>query len=520
MQYWSWFAVDFLALILALATLAHLHRQRQEPGALSLTAAVGAAAAWSMLDFAKILSRDPGQALEIARWEAVPEVFLVLAWLVFTLAYTGQMRHLRRWPVLLLVAAGVVTVTLAAAGDPWGWLLAGGALEGAGGSFGFAPDPGAWMPVHQGWFWGTVVFSTGVLALHVAQSPRHVGRLVFVLGAPLLLATAHAVSPGIWAVPEWVSLQPLGASLGLGALGWGLLRAGDESVAPVARNVVVEEMEDAVVVLDRKGRIVDVNRSARERLGLRLLGPVPMALGEKWESVRDRLGTPGMPVSERLDLPVKGGETASFEMSVTLLGPQGGQDRSVLVLRDITLQAAMEQDLRDATQKLHKLAHTDELTGLWNRRHLVDRLHAEVERSRRYGRPLALILLDLDHFKTINDTYGHAAGDEVLRVTSRAMEAICRDLDVPGRMGGEEFAVVLPETDAKGARVVADRLRLEIASCLHEAAGHPPFRVTASLGVVTLEPGSERDVESLMHAADAALYRAKELGRNRVTLTA
>jgi len=309
-----------------------------------------------------------------------------------------------------------------------------------------------------------------------------------------------------------------GMALAGAALGFGLLRVGERAVAPVARNVVVEEMEDAVVVLDRRGRIVDVNRSARDRLGLRLLGPVPVKLGAAWSSVRRQLGEPGVPMSERVDLPVSGGSVSTFEVSVTLLGPQGGRDRTVLVLRDITRQVTMENDLRAATAALAVLANTDDLTGLANRRRLVERLKEEVERSRRYGRPLSLILLDLDHFKGVNDACGHAAGDEVLRVTARAMESVCRDLDVPGRMGGEEFAVILPETDAAGARTLADRLRLEIARCLHSPEGHEPFQVTASLGVATLDPESDRGVEALMQAADEAMYRAKDQGRNRVAM--
>ena len=227
-----------------------------------------------------------------------------------------------------------------------------------------------------------------------------------------------------------------------------------------------------------------------------------------------------MTVSERVELPVVGGEMHTFEMSVTLLGPQGGRDRQVLVLRDITRQVEMERELSEAKDSLEKVANTDELTELANRRSLLQQLKAEVDRAHRYQRPLSLVLLDLDHFKRVNDTYGHAVGDDVLRATARAMEHVCRDLDLPGRMGGEEFAVLLPETDPEGAQIVADRLRIEIARCLHEPGGDASFRVTASLGVATLVPGSDRDIEDLMQAADEALYRAKELGRNRVAISA
>jgi diguanylate cyclase (GGDEF)-like protein len=519
LESWPWFAADFLALLLAGRVLGHLFVQRHDPGAPWLAGSAVAVSAWAVLDFVMILTGDPAEALLMARWIQVVQVLMALGWLVFALTYTGQRQHLRRWPAAALLTLGAATVLLALSGGVADWVIQGGGFRGTGGGFGFVPAFGPWRVVHLTWFWAALIAATGILALHVAQSPRHVARLVFVLGAPLVAAAAHAVSSALFQVPPWTNMEPLGAALAVAALGMGLLRKGDGEVAPVARNVVVEEMEDAVVVLDRGGRIVDVNRSARERLGLRLLGPVPMPLGKTWHEVREELGTPGMTVSKRVDLTMAGGDQASFEVGVTLLGPQGGQDRSVLVLRDVTRQVAMEQDLRSATKALQQLAHTDELTGLWNRRHLMDRLAEEVDRCRRYDRPLSLILLDLDHFKDVNDTYGHAVGDDVLRVTARAMEAVCRDPDVPGRMGGEEFAVLLPETDARGARVVADRLRLEIGLRDHRVEGREDFRVTASLGVATLEPGSARDAEDLMQAADDALYRAKELGRNRVTLS-
>ncbi|UCC24719.1 MAG: diguanylate cyclase [Gemmatimonadales bacterium] len=514
----SWLAADILAVILSVMTLAHLVRQRQEPGAIYLAWLAAGAGFWAALDLWMIWAPDLETGVLAARLSYVPQAVLALAWLGFALAYTGQEGKLRSGPAVLVGSLGILTVLLLVAGDPGTWLVQGGSPEQ--GAFGFEPSYGPWKRVHDGWWWGMVVFSTGVLALHVAQSPRHVSRLTFVLGAPILAAVASGLTAWSEVLPPWVNLQPLGMAMAGAGLGWGLLRFGEQAVAPVARNVVVEEMEDAVVVLDRRGRIVDVNRSARERLGLRLLGPVPIALGATWSSVKRDLGEAGMTVSERVELPVTAGQMHTFEMSATLLGPQGGRDRQVLVLRDITRQVEMERELSQARDSLERLANTDELTGLANRRSLLRQLQLEVDRAHRYQRPFSLVLLDLDHFKRVNDTYGHAAGDEVLRATARAMEYVSRDLDLPGRMGGEEFAVLLPETDAEGARVVADRLRVEIARYLHEPESESSFRVTASLGVATLDPGSELDVEGLMQGADEALYRAKEEGRNRVALSA
>lgn len=515
---WSWFAADVIALAFCATTLPHLLRQRPEPGALSLACAVAAVAVWAALDVLMVATGDPARAMRAARLIYAPQAVLSIGWLAFALNYTGRHRHLRSWALMLVFALGAATMVLTLAGDPQGWLVVGGGFRDPAASHGFVPRFGGWQPVHLGWSWAVILFATGLLALHVAQSPRHVSRLVFVLGAPLMAAASHRAVIPFQSLPEWVNLEPLGLSLAGAALGWGMFGSGDESVAPVARNVVVEEMEDAVVVLDRQGRIADVNRSARETLGLRMLGPVPTRLATLWTSVREGLSTRGMPVSERVDLPVQGGETATFEVSVTLLGPQGGRDRTVLVLRDITRQVAMESELRKATRALHMLANTDDLTGLANRRLLVDRLQEELDRSRRYGRPFSLVLLDLDHFKRVNDTYGHGVGDQVLKDTAQAMERVCREMDLAGRMGGEEFAMILPETDGSGALIAADRLRVEIARCVHEAQGYEPFRVTASLGVVTVEAGAVLDVEGLLGAADDAMYRAKELGRNRVVV--
>lgn len=512
----AWLAADVWAVILCAMTLAHLFRQRQEPGARSLSWLVVAVGVRAVLNLLMIASRDPSLAIFLARLIYVPQVVFPLAWLAFALIYTGQGEQLRRWPSVLVFALGGGTVLLALAGDPGNWLVTGGRLLGGGGVFGFVPEFGIWKPIHRGFSWGTIIFATGVLALHVAQSPRHVNRLNFVLGAPLLSAAGFLVPVLVPQMPIWANVQPLAQAFAAAALGWGLLSYGERAVAPVARNVVVEEMEDAVVVLDDRGRIVDVNRSAREKLSLRLLGPVPIELGATWASVKKRLGEPGMPVSERVDLPVAGGDTDTFEMSVTMLGPQAGRDRTVLVLRDITKQVQMERDLNRAKAALEELAHTDELTGIANRRQFLARLEKEVDRSRRYGRPLSLVLLDLDHFKTVNDSHGHAMGDLVLQATAREMEGVSRDLDLPGRMGGEEFGLLLPETDAGGARTVADRLRLAIGRRMHEPENGEPFRVTASVGVVTLEPGTEWTLEQLIQRADEFLYRAKERGRNRV----
>ena len=161
-------------------------------------------------------------------------------------------------------------------------------------------------------------------------------------------------------------------------------------------------------------------------------------------------------------------------------------------------------------EQVQHLAATDGLTGLANRSTFQRSLGLEVARSTRTGEPLSLLLLDLDHFKHLNDTWGHQTGDEVLRRVAAVLDESCRGFDVPARYGGEEFAVVLPSTALEQAVAVAERLREMMAGALIEPA------VTISVGVATL-PNSAATGEELVRAADEALYASKRAGRNRVT---
>jgi len=166
--------------------------------------------------------------------------------------------------------------------------------------------------------------------------------------------------------------------------------------------------------------------------------------------------------------------------------------------------------LRKALVELQSLATLDPLTSLFNRRKLQECLALEVSRAECYARPLSVILFDVDHFKAVNDTHGHAAGDAALMETGRWLRASVRASDVPGRWGGEEFLVVCPETPLDEAMQIAERLRQEYAD-LRMA---PESRLTASFGVASHRAGLR--VDDLLRNADDALYRAKNAGRNRV----
>lgn len=173
--------------------------------------------------------------------------------------------------------------------------------------------------------------------------------------------------------------------------------------------------------------------------------------------------------------------------------------------------------LAEARRLLETLATTDPLTGLSNRRQIMARLEEECERIQRGGIGLSCIMLDVDHFKQVNDTYGHQQGDEVLKMIASQARASLRAYDVVGRYGGEEFIVLLPETDLETAQAVAERLRMAIqASALLRTATGQPQPTTVSLGLTQWRSGDT--VDTLIHRADEALYRAKANGRNRIEI--
>jgi diguanylate cyclase (GGDEF)-like protein len=182
----------------------------------------------------------------------------------------------------------------------------------------------------------------------------------------------------------------------------------------------------------------------------------------------------------------------------------------------LTGQAAVSIENVDLHEIVQMQAVTDELTGLFNLRHFHDTLDGEIERSRRFGTEVGLAMLDIDDFKQINDTFGHQQGDLVLLEVGRVLRSLSRDIDEPARYGGEEMAVILPQTDLNGAEVQAERMRTAIEDLrIARLDGDGALRVTASFGVASL-PTCASAKEGLIAEADAALYRAKRAGKNRV----
>lgn len=280
-----------------------------------------------------------------------------------------------------------------------------------------------------------------------------------------------------------------------------------------------EASQDGMIMIDDEGRVVFWNRSAetifgysREEMQGKLLHTV-VAIGE--DSDKAAKAFPGFAQSgegaavgvvTELVTRRKDGTTFPVELSLGSFRHQG-RWWAVGTVRDVT-------ERKRAEALLLELATTDGLTGLNNRRHFLERGQAELGRSRRTGAPVGCLMFDVDHFKKVNDTHGHDVGDAVLRALALAARESLRDIDLLGRLGGEEFGALLPETGHTDALLVAERLRAAVAAMglTHQGA---PLVVTISLGVACAL-GEGETLESLLKRADGALYEAKQAGRNRV----
>jgi diguanylate cyclase (GGDEF)-like protein len=192
------------------------------------------------------------------------------------------------------------------------------------------------------------------------------------------------------------------------------------------------------------------------------------------------------------------------------------RDRLIKAIDDAITRWSQLQQSKANQEELERIANYDSLTGLLNRRAVMQKLDEQVQHAKRYEEPLSIIMLDIDHFKKVNDRYGHIIGDNVLEKVASVISSVVRATDIVGRYGGEEFIVILPHTEGSVTLTVSERIRKAVEEAEMVGSNGDTFSVTVSQGVGSYI--QDEDINSLIQRADAALYQAKENGRNRVEL--
>ena len=356
---------------------------------------------------------------------------------------------------------------------------------------------------------------------------RRAGRTVFekAIGAAQTTSTIAPILArgGREALVEWHD-KPLkdssGRVTGLLAIGQDVTRREEQAASQRLLMAAVEQSNATIVMTDADARIIFVNSAFVRTTGYEadeVLGQNPRLLksGKMPPEIYDDLWATivsGRPWRGELCNRTKGGALYWEAASISPITDEHGRTTNYLaVMDDITRRKALEEELT-------RLATTDPLTGVANRRRFLEELELELERFQRFRRPSAVLMLDVDRFKEINDTHGHAAGDAALRHLSGLVRTRLRRIDLLGRLGGEEFGILLPGADREGAVQCAEDLRRHLEGTPLTTDGMA-ISLTVSIGVALIDPGDAAP-DAVLARADRALYRAKEGGRNRVEASA
>lgn len=485
-----------------------LSKKTDVPGVAALRFLFAAVLFWSAGQTLGTLVVSLEAKILIAKLNYLGICMVPVAWTVFALTYTQRVARLSQRALNAISVIPIVTVILVFTNELHQLMWSNWYLENAKGYIGLVTEYGFWFYVNAVYSYALIIVSTGILTFALAQAKQHANTMVATIGAPICVGFANLfyLSP---AYPfPWFDVTTLGFVLGIVLLERGVLHGGFMETAPIIRERIVEFLKDPVLVVSSNGMVMDVNQSA--------LSTWPRPKGLLYSNIADLIQN--IPLSTLRD--GKGNtevtiEAQAFEIASTSLDQANPDANVALVFRDVTARRQADRQLRNLKDELERMAHTDSLTNMFNRRFFMQRLSEEFERVRRHGSVLSVLIFDLDHFKQVNDTYGHDVGDAVLVAVSEVVSEYKRITDVACRLGGEEFALLLPETGRQGAVNLANRIRQGVADYDYNASVSQQLSVTVSIGVATVSKRTAAP-EAILKVADRALYKAKNGGRNMV----
>ena len=525
------FALPFIigAVISLLLALVILQRPNAK-GGVALALLMLECSVWAGANFVRWSLVDPADQvfwLELSHAIFVPAP---LTFLVFVTQLTRTDRWLTQANLLVLASEPVATMLLIATNSSHFLFYA---------SFQPATVNGFPQMGWQGgpWYWVNTacsyafILASAIILLRALLRAGPYGRVqlgIVLLGClvPWALNIYTLIFP---AAARQLEITPLAATASGLIFAYALFRPGLLDIVPIARSLLFEKLGDGVLVLDTNGRILDVNLA-----GQRIAHIGNDSFGKNiWEAVpqwRDFGEAEDGGLAER-HFELQGRQDPSHFYDVTvipLLDRRGHQDGRLISLRDITERKLAETELHKMNARLQRQVHKisalhaelqeqairDALTGLYNRRYLDDTLQRELSRSRRAGYAIGVIMMDIDNFKEVNDTYGHKAGDRVLKALSEIIHLHIRLGDIPCRFGGEEFVIVLPETSLQTAAERAEEIRLHFYSAKFFKGAHPVIPAL-SIGISAF-PAHGETADAILQAADLAMYSAKSRGGNEV----
>ena len=460
----------------------------------------------------ELMSDTLERAMFWVRFQHLGIELIAPTWLLFAVSVSGYEKQITPRFLILL---SIVPLYLFVTAETLGWLnLAhhNPRMDFSGAFPIFAYDRNLFNYISVAYFSFCILFSTVLFVLLLFRSAPSFRKhaMIYLIGSMPPWAGLLVYNLGLFNTR--IDYTPL--LLGVGGLFFvfGFVRLRMLDLIPLARNAVFENMCSGVLILDDNRRVVDFNPALQEifpQLSQKAVNrPVSAVLYEYSELVafvHDE-------TSEKVELMVGAGPWANFyQVSKTLMRDKAGKLIGCIVS---FYEVTKEKNLMD---QLEKLAIQDGLTGIFNRQHFDHLASLEVDRLERYGGVLSMIMLDLDGFKKINDTYGHGAGDLALVTLAQTFSKMIRRSDIFARFGGEEFVLLLPQTDVLAAKTLAERLCEALDQIELSFAGQT-FKVHASFGITGFTSTRMMTLETVYRLADQAMYRAKSLGGNRVSI--
>jgi len=456
---------------------------------------------------------------------SVPPLFLA-----FILRITNQSKWLTNRNILLLIIEPSVMLLCVWLRIEWVFSRIWLEDKGAFGLLQLDRGPGFWINT----FYSYAIILLALLVLwHSAMRANSFFRRQYLI---LLMASTMPLAANLLSQLSFHELK----GLDLTPISFGVLSAVYMYVIyqyqfiellPVARGRLIENMSDGVLVLDKQGRVLDLNPALKnflENASASLIGRNVSDVFREWQHNADPIMSG---IETRTELKIPHSPTRYMDLRVTnLYDEQQKFNGRLIVFRDVTDRKEVERDLRRANDRLQtqlieigmlqsqlrEQAIRDALTNVFNRRYLEETLERELSRAERENYPLSVIMMDLDFFKDVNDTYGHEAGDVVLKTLAETVMRQSRHGDFVCRYGGEEFALVMPNIPVETAKQRADNLH-HVVEALQIPYGVFNLTTTISMGVA-MYPEHGKTKEDLLRAADRAMYIAKHTGRNRVVI--
>lgn len=534
---WLIFALVLFINAAAAAVIAGiLSRRPQKPGIRSMTLMLVFLTLWSF-SYAMITlaPSEPGKVLWL-RMENIGIQLTPVFWFFFSLKYTRKDEWLTGKPIMLAFYI-IPVISLA-------FIFSDTLFHFYYPSIKIATEAGGPLVISRGpMYWLALIHSyslylTGLITLvyRFVRSRtfyrRQTPYLISAVLVPFIVNLIYQIAPGILPLfPAPVDLTPLSFTLTAGLLAAGIFGLRLMDIVPIARDNVMEHIPEMVFVFDEKERIIDANAVAQEWLGKpihEIIGREPIEVFSKWPQLLQRFF---FLESARDEIEIPGDPPRTLETIITPIFNHHQQlEGRVILAYDITDRKKLEKELKNANEslqvqlnenerlrmQLQELAIRDPLTGVFNRRYFAEALDNETARSIREKIPFSIIVLDVDHFKKVNDTYGHKCGDVVLQSLAKFLLQNTRRSDIVCRFGGEEFVILMPDASVDSALERAEFFRREFESHAHKC-GEDEIRSTFSAGVASF-PTHADSGEILLGLADQALYESKEAGRNRVTV--